>query len=160
MYAMSLIHQKLYQSDEIAVINMENYIRELINYLRDSLTTGTHIHFDLQIDAIELEATQAAPVGLILNEAVTNAIKYAFPNGNTGTVTIKLLYTDTEELLLSISDNGIGLAKESKQQDSLGMTLIETLSEQLEGALTITNQNGLTIAVLFKEESLYTIDKM
>jgi two-component sensor histidine kinase/tetratricopeptide (TPR) repeat protein len=160
MHAMSLIHQKLYQSDEIAVIHMERYIRELISYLRDSLTVMSHIHFDLQIDDIELEATQAAPIGLILNEAVTNAIKYAFPNGNAGIITIKLLYTDTEELLLSIADNGIGLAKEAKQPDSLGMVLIETLTDQLDGKLSINSDKGLTIAILFNEESRYIIDKM
>jgi two-component sensor histidine kinase len=160
MYTMSLIHQKLYQSDEIAVINMEKYIRELISYLKDSLLSGSQIHFDLQIDDIELEATQAAPVGLILNEAVTNAIKYAFTDGRAGVITIQLLYTSAEDILLSIADNGRGLAKEEKRQGSLGMVLIETLSEQLEGTLTITSHNGLTIAILFKEESLYTIDKM
>lgn len=157
MYAMSLIHQKLYQSDEIAVINMERYIREMISYLTDSMVFMSQIHFELEIDPIELEATQAAPLGLILNETITNAIKYAFPDGRAGIITIKLLYTDTEEIMLSIADNGIGWSKELKKQGSLGMTLIEMLSEQLEGTLSITSDNGVAIVLMFKEENLYIL---
>lgn len=159
MHAMSLIHQKLYQSDEIALINMNKYIRELISYLKDSLVSGSNIRFDFQVDPVELEATQAAPVGLILNEAVTNAIKYAFPNGNAGIITVKLLYTGSGELFLSVADNGIGLENEDKQQDSLGLSLIGMLSEQLEGTFTIINNQGLTISILFKQHSLYTTNK-
>lgn len=155
MYAMSLIHQKLYQSDEIATIHMDRYIRDMISYLRDSLVSTSKIHFDLHIDPIELEATQAAPVGLILNEAVTNAIKYAFPDGRAGVITIKLLYTDAQEILLGITDNGIGLPKELKQKESLGMKLIEMLTEQLEGSLSMTDNDGLEIVIVFKEEHLY-----
>ncbi|SFD61678.1 Two-component sensor histidine kinase, contains HisKA and HATPase domains [Chitinophaga sp. CF118] len=154
MYTMSLIHQKLYQSDEIAFIDMGKYVCELVSYLRDSLVTGSRIHFDLHIDDIELEAVQAAPVGLILNESITNAIKYAFPDNKAGIITIKLLYTETKEILLSVADNGTSLPEDFdlKKKGSLGMTLIETLSEQLEGALNITNNKGLEIAILFKEE--------
>jgi len=155
MYAMSLIHQKLYQSDEIATIHMDRYIRDMISYLRDSLVSTSKIHFDLHIDPIELEATQAAPVGLILNEAVTNAIKYAFPDGRAGVITIKLLYTDAQKILLGITDNGIGLPKELKQKESLGMKLIEMLTEQLEGSLSMTDNDGLEIVIVFKEEHLY-----
>jgi two-component sensor histidine kinase len=161
MYAMSLIHQKLYHSDEIAFIDMVNYIRDMITYLRDSLIREGNVHFDLHLDDIELEAVQAAPVGLILNEAITNSIKYAFPDNTPGIITIKLLYTETGEILLSIADNGIGLSEDAKREDSLGMKLITTLSEQLEGKLSISNDNGLHVSILFAEE-VYTAlnDKM
>jgi two-component sensor histidine kinase len=152
MYAMSLIHQKLYHSDEISFIDMVNYIHEMVNYLSDSLIREGNVHFDLQLDDIELEAVQAAPVGLILNEAITNAIKYAFPGNRDGIITIKLRYTDTGEILLSISDNGTGLPTDVKKEGSLGMKLITTLSEQLEAKLCISNDNGLHISMLFAEE--------
>jgi len=160
MFAMSLIHQKLYQSEEIAFINMDQYVRELISYLSQSMVAGTQVHFDIQIDDIDLEAVQAAPVGLILNETVTNAIKYAFPDKH-GTITIQLQYTDNDTLLLRIADNGIGLPGNHLQnKESLGMSLIQTLSEQLEGDLSIRNNNGLEVSILFKQEAFALNDKM
>ncbi|GAA3936137.1 hypothetical protein GO495_14185 [Chitinophaga oryziterrae] len=161
MYAMSLIHQKLYHSDEIAFIDMVKYVRDMITYLSDSLIREGNVEFDLQLDDIELEAVQAAPVGLILNEAITNSIKYAFPDNSPGIITIKLLYTETGEILLSIADNGIGLSEEVTRVDSLGMKLITTLSEQLEATLSIRNDNGLHISILFAEEAYTSLnDKM
>jgi two-component sensor histidine kinase len=161
MYAMSLIHQKLYHSDEMAFIDMVKYVRDMITYLSDSLIREGNVTFDLQLDDIELEAVQAAPVGLILNEAITNSIKYAFPDNRPGIITIKLLYTETGEILLSIADNGIGVSEEIARADSLGMKLITTLSEQLEGALSISNDNGLHISILFAEEAYTSLnDKM
>jgi two-component sensor histidine kinase len=161
MYAMSLIHQKLYHSDEIAFIDMVKYVRDMITYLSDSLIREGNVVFDLQLDDIELEAVQAAPVGLILNEAITNSIKYAFPDNRPGIITIKLLYTETGEILLSIADNGIGLSEEVTRVDSLGMKLITTLSEQLEASLSISNDNGLHISILFAEEAYTSLnDKM
>jgi two-component sensor histidine kinase len=79
VYAMSLIHQKLYQTDNVAVINTEAYLPELIAHLRDSFDAGQHIFFQLQIASVEIDIAQAVPIGLILNEAITNCIKYPSP---------------------------------------------------------------------------------
>src|SRR5262249_22759774 len=78
--AMSLIHQKLYNSENLSSIEMSNYIRELAYNLRDSFNAGKHIRFNFNIESIEMDVSQAVPVGLILNEAITNSIKYAFPD--------------------------------------------------------------------------------
>ena len=79
VHAMSLIHQKLYNTENVSSIDMSSYIRELASYLRDSFNTGQRIRFEFDIAPLELDVSQAVPVGLILNEAVTNSIKYAFP---------------------------------------------------------------------------------
>ena len=90
MHAMSLIHQKLYQSDNLACIDMHWYIQELVGYMRESFDTDKKIQFLLDTDKIELDVVQAVPLGLILNEAISNAIKYAFPVNGQGKIEITL----------------------------------------------------------------------
>src|SRR5678809_583935 len=88
---------------------MSLYIRELVSYLRDSFNLGQRIHFNLNIHPLEMDVSQAVPLGLILNEAITNSIKYAFPDGRSGVISI-FLSTDTRgHYLLNISDNGVGM---------------------------------------------------
>ncbi len=79
IYTMSLIHQKIYQSEDIKSIDMSVYLPEFIQYLDDSFGNNLRIHFEVDIDPVQLDISQAVPVALIINEAVTNSIKYAFP---------------------------------------------------------------------------------
>lgn len=154
MHAISLIHQKLYQTENLATIDMEWYIRELVSYIRESFNIDKRLSFDLMTDPIILDVGQAVPVGLILNEAISNAVKYAFPVGR-GEVRI-MLKSESEKLCkLSISDNGIGLPEDFdvEESNSLGMSLMRGLSEQLEGTLEVQNQHGLTLTVVFPLKS-------
>ena len=150
MQAISLIHQKLYQSENMALIDMHTYIHELVIYLKDGFPGMNRISFDLQIASVKLDVSQAVPVGLILNEAITNAIKYAF-TGN-GTILVSLQQTGDQQLTLVVADNGKGLPADGgmSRKKSMGMTLINTLSEQLEGTLNIQHHNGVIITVNFK----------
>lgn len=151
VHAMSLIHQKLHNSDNVSSIDMSFYIRELASYLRDSFNTGSHIRFELSIVPLELEVSQAIPIGLILNEAITNSLKYAFPNNKNGVINITLSNTDANHYLLSISDNGIGMPANlnTKKPGSLGLSLMAGLTGDLEGNFTIENNNGTTIHISF-----------
>lgn len=152
MYAMSLIHQRLYQTDNPGKINMAWYIRELVGYMQDSFETGRRITFELDIDAVEVDVVQAAPLGLILNEAVSNAIKYAFPDNRKGIIRVSLKHKPDGDSLLSISDNGVGFDEETDitERDSLGMSLMQGLSLQLDGVFSIRNNNpGVIITVHF-----------
>ncbi|HJY13883.1 MAG TPA: sensor histidine kinase, partial [Flavobacterium sp.] len=108
IHSMSLIHQKLYNAENISTINMPNYIKELVEYLKESFNTGQRIRFEINVAPLELDVAQAVPLGLILNEAITNSIKYAFPDDRNGMVYIKLESTADKRYLLAISDNGIG----------------------------------------------------
>lgn len=153
VYAMSLIHQKLYQSENVALIDIPAYISELVDYLRNSFDTP-EIRFELDIAPVKLDVAQTVPMGLILNEAVTNAIKYAFPGNRNGVITIMLHRANDHRLLLTITDNGVGLPPEIdiRQTDSLGMSLMKGLSRQLGGSFHLENKQGLTIVVDFIDE--------
>jgi two-component sensor histidine kinase/tetratricopeptide (TPR) repeat protein len=151
VHAMSLIHQKLYGSENLSSIDMSVYIRELVSYLADSFNTGQGIRFEYHIEPLELDVSQAVPLGLILNEAITNSIKYAFPDGRTGVISISLSTAAPYHYLLSISDNGIGMPShfQNKKSGSLGMSLMAGLSEDLNGSFSFENDNGTAIKVSF-----------
>lgn len=151
VHAMSLIHQKLYNTDNVSSIDMSLYIRELVSYLADCFNTGQRIRFELAVEPLEMDVSQAVPLGLILNEAITNSIKYAFPNDREGVIKIALSNTSDSQYLLEISDNGIGIPSHSnnKRAGSLGMSLMAGLSEDLDGSLSIENNNGAIIRILF-----------
>ncbi len=153
MHAMSLIHQKLYQSEKLTSINMAIYIDELTIYLRESFIGPANISFELRIPPLELDIAQALPLGLIINEAITNSIKYAFPDRRKGMIYIFLEHTTNEYYLLTIRDNGTGLPDsfDSDSTNSLGMNLMRGLSEQLQGEFIIQNNHGTQITVTIKK---------
>ncbi|WP_246228654.1 sensor histidine kinase [Paraflavitalea devenefica] len=153
--AMSLVHLKLYQSDNLSAINMSAYIHELIDCLRDSFRTGNAIRFNLDIDAVKLNIAQCIPLGLILNEAVTNAIKYAFTGRQEGIIDVSLKRGSQDHFTLSIKDNGGGLPAtfDSASQSSMGMKLMRGLSGDLDATLQVNNDNGTEIRLDFISEA-------
>ena len=154
VHAMSLIHQKLYQSENLSAINMPAYIHELVEYLKDCFDTRQRILFNIRVERINLDISHSVPIGLILNEAITNAITYAFPGNTEGIITIALKYASATSLLLTISDNGAGLSPDFnyQQKSSMGMNLMQGLSEDIGGRFTIENKNGTTISIAFTYE--------
>ena len=151
MQAMSLIHQKLYKDENISTIAMPEYINELVRYLQESFDTGDRIVFQQTIEPLDLDVSQVIPLGLIINESIVNTIKYAFPNGQKGTVNIDLHHDEANQLLLKISDNGIGLPAgvDIKQNNSLGFDLMHGLTKQLNGSFNIESNKGVHITVRF-----------
>jgi two-component sensor histidine kinase len=158
VYAMSLVHQKLYRQDELRVIDMSVYMREFIQYLSDSFGAPSHIHFSASIENIELDVTRAIAVGMITNEAVTNAIKYAFPNNTRGEVTVTLTQK-AQTITLTIADNGIGMVLRGSNAEinSLGVELMKGFARDLEGTIQFDNRLGTIITLSFPaEESAIT----
>jgi two-component sensor histidine kinase len=151
MHAMSLIHQKLYQSNNLASIDMSWYIHELISYMKDCFATDKKINFVLDTEKVYLDVAQSIPMGLIINEALNNAIKYAFPLDRKGEVHISLKNTEQNNYELIIADNGVGLPNnfEETKRDSLGMNLMIGLSDQIDGTFDMKNDNGLKIKITF-----------
>ncbi|MEO5891454.1 MAG: histidine kinase dimerization/phosphoacceptor domain -containing protein [Ferruginibacter sp.] len=152
IYAMSLIHQKLYQSDNIASINMETYLKDLTGHLREIYNVGAAINIHCNAGAIEMDVSQAIPIGLIINEAVTNSIKYAFTKAiKNPEIIISLDNKSNNRMELVIADNGAGLPpgfmNESKK--GLGFRLMKGLAEDIEGEFTVESVNGMQIIVYF-----------
>lgn len=159
MQTISLVHQKLYQSETVGLVNMKVYISELTDYLQESFNTGKYLRFDLQIASIELDVLQAIPLGLILNEAISNAIKYAFPGNTEGKVTISFNETNKHQYQLIIIDNGVGLPAglDVQNSNSLGMNLMNGLSKQLEGTFSVESKKGIKLQISFpKQKSVDT----
>jgi len=154
IHSMSLIHQKLYNSENIATINMPNYIKELVEYLRESFSLGQRVRFELKIDPLELDVAQAVPLGLILNESITNSIKYAFPDNRTGMIYVTLQATTEDKYLLTIADNGVGFDANisNKKINSFGLSLIRGLSDDLDAAFSMENNNGTILKIEFSKE--------
>lgn len=153
--AMSLIHQKLYQADNLANIDLSWYIYELISYLKESFNIGDKINFVLETEKVYLDIVQAVPLGLIINEALNNAIKYAFPLNRKGNIYIELKNTNNADYKLIIADNGIGVAQnfDTIERNSLGMNLMMGLSDQIDGNFEMKNDNGLQIQLTFTKNT-------
>ncbi|MCD9014541.1 histidine kinase dimerization/phosphoacceptor domain -containing protein [Parachryseolinea silvisoli] len=161
VYAMSLIHQKLYQTEYRASVNMAVYLHELTEYLRDSFPAARFIHIPLDIQSVELDVSQAIPVGLIVNEAITNAIKYAFPAPvqEHCRVSISLRQDTAYTVTLTIADNGRGLPPDfdiKHKQPGLGLALIHGLARDLDGSANISSNAaaGVSIEITFTADLL------
>ncbi|WDF56104.1 tetratricopeptide repeat-containing sensor histidine kinase [Mucilaginibacter sp. KACC 22063] len=152
MQTMSLIHQKLYQSDNLSTIDMAVYIRELVEYLSDSFGKSRNIKIDFEVSPIRLDVSQAVPLGLIMNEAISNSIKYAFKDVQSGRIDVLLQPAPEGSYLMCIADNGTGLPQDFDPYNtsSLGMSLMLGLTQQLDGELNLENNNGLKVCVTFK----------
>jgi two-component sensor histidine kinase len=151
VHAMSLLHQKLYLSSDLNSINMALYIQELVAYLGESFNTNERIQFKLDIEPIILDVSPAVTVALILNESITNALKYAFPGNRPGVISI-ILKTETAFCYkLSIIDNGIGLPVKFDfySHASLGLNLIQGLAEDIDGHFSIVSEEGTCISISF-----------
>jgi two-component sensor histidine kinase len=157
--AMVLIHQKLYQSDNVSRINMPSYISDIVTYLQETYNLCQPIRVRLEVEPNELDVSQAVPLGLIINEAITNAFKHAFPKGRSGTVSLSLNCLEETTYQLTIKDDGIGLpvGYEPAHSRSLGMKLLHGFSRQLGGELLITSHLGMAISLVFAEEQISPI---
>ena len=148
---MALLHQKLYQADSIGRVNLAEYGREIVTYLVESFDRQRSVHTKLELAPVELETTVATPLGLIINEAVTNALKHAFPPTRRGTLTVSLVSLAPQQYQLTITDDGVGLPLgfDLKRSRSLGMVIIKGLSRQLDGQLTVSAADGVRLSLQF-----------
>jgi PAS domain S-box-containing protein len=148
--AMAKIHETLYSSHNLAMIDFSVYLKSLIQHIQGAYSTQADIRIALELDKVELDINQAVPCSLILNELITNALKHAFPAGNTGTIRIKLHLINDREVLLEVSDDGIGLSTDLDlvNPPSLGMMLVQRLlKKQLKGSLNMVSEGGTSFTL-------------
>ncbi|MGB9978104.1 histidine kinase dimerization/phosphoacceptor domain -containing protein [Methanobacterium sp.] len=151
--SMAMIHGMLYQSHDLASINFSNYIKNLIQDLLHSYGANSDIKLIVDAKQVFLNIETAIPCGLILSELVSNSLKYAFPDDNGGEILISVnSYNDEFELI--ISDNGIGFPENLDFKDlnkSLGLRLVNSLVEQLDGSIELDKSEGTKFIIKFKE---------
>jgi two-component system, sensor histidine kinase PdtaS len=150
--AMSLIHQKLYKEDVGTTIYMPEYVGELVGYLKQSFKSGQRVIFGLTIEPIYFDVNIAVPLGLILNELISNSLKYAFFPEKDGEITIRLSCPDDTIAHLFIGDNGRGLPPGFNVENtkSFGIVLVKGLVENdLGGIFLITSDQGTKIKINF-----------
>lgn len=158
--ALEIIQEIASQSTSANSINMRAYTSEMIAQLLDNFATGNRIQCSTDVmAAINLNITQAVTVGLIIHEAVTNSIKYAFPNDRKGTVIVSFIEGDGDELLLSVADDGVGFPADVNVSElaSGGICLMEMLSNQLEGNLRFRRDKGLEILLVFRKREILAV---
>jgi PAS domain S-box-containing protein len=153
LLSMSLLHEMLYRSGRMDRVEVKGYLEHLCAHLSKSCGMAAK---GLVIEsrapaALPLELDQAVPCGLVVCELVTNALKHAFPDGRPGKVLVELEQAAPDEILLRVSDNGIGLPDTLKinKVSSLGLTLVNALTQQLEGTLEVRSEHGTLVEIRF-----------
>jgi len=149
--SMSLIHEKMYQSSDLAHINITEYINLLARNLITSYSIGKHISLELEVNVDKLSIDTLIPMGLIINELITNSIKYAFDGKKAGKISVFLGTTEDHRYKLIISDNGQGIKSGAsiKKPSTMGMELISILVEQIDGTIERRPQKGTSYLILF-----------
>lgn len=146
--SIGLVHQKLYQGTNLGTVEMKDYFLSLSESILDSFGVEESIELKIIMEKINFDIDTAIPLGLIINELLTNSIKYAFPKGEKGAITIKLEKQDNHVFQLEVSDNGIGKSGVI-QGTGFGGQLISLLTQQLNGTIREQIQNGTTTIIDF-----------
>lgn len=154
--AMSLLHQKLYMGDNLAAVDMPDYLPNLGNALLDSfgLDESERVSIRYHVEPLRLDVDTAVPLGLIINELVTNSLKYAFPGDREGQVEITLKKDEAGRLLLNVADNGVGKDGVSTQAQgtSFGSKLVQMLSQKLGGTPEVRqSESGYATTIRFDQ---------
>lgn len=150
--SIAFVHERLYHSPDLARVDFTDYIHTLVDRLFKSYGVDDgNIQLITDIRDIRLNINSAIPCGLMVNELVSNCLKHAFPDGRSGNIQVKMLQ-DENQISLEVSDNGVGLPQEFdvKNSGSLGLQLVEILTEQVQGKLVIDRSQGTSFQITFQ----------
>jgi len=147
--SMGIIHQRLYQGSDLGSIEMQEYFQTLGEGLLDAYGTHERVQIDVSMDKLDLDVDTAIPIGLIVNELLTNAMKYAFPEGRKGNIDVTLKQVDEHYLDLKVSDDGVG-KQIGSQGDGFGSQLVSLLCKQLKGTVEEVDGLGTVIKMRLK----------
>jgi PAS domain S-box-containing protein len=152
IHAMSLIHEMLYNSEDMSHIDFSRYLNDLMQYLFSIYHTDQkQVHMYLNVKDIYLGIDAAVPCGMIINELVSNALKHAFPGGREGSVTVDLVTHDDGKHVMTVRDDGVGIPQgyNIETTNSLGMLIVNSLTKQLEGSIEIDRSKGTIVRIKF-----------
>ena len=151
--SMALVHEKLYKTKDFSLIDFQGYIESLTNYLfRSYITDPKQVVFSVAAGNVALGIDDAIPCGLIINELVSNSLKYAFPEGRQGGIAVNFQAEDQGWIVLTVADNGIGLPDglDFTDTETLGLQLVNMLVKQLRGVVALRNDHGAVFTIKFK----------
>jgi two-component sensor histidine kinase len=152
IHSVALIHEKLYQTESISDIELDNYIRDLVEAIHATFSDSKKfVALSFDLEKVILDIDRVIPCGLLINELIVNAFKYAFKKGEKGRLKIAL-HQQNNEIVLQISDNGPGLPEDFKKNrnDSLGSMLIDSFAAQLDAQMDIqTSDEGTSFTFTF-----------
>ena len=151
---MALVHEKLYQSRSLGVINAAEYIKSLIADLMNSYTVSPPVDVTVDVDDVSINLDMAIPCGLIINELVTNALKYAFAGRESGRLSLVMHHREDHTFCLIVQDDGVGLPPdyEARSAASLGTQLVTVLVRQLGGEMKTETDHGAKFTIVFPEK--------
>ncbi len=156
IYAMSAIHETLHGSENLSEIDLKSYLSKIISSIFQTYSISPDkVTLNTDIEKIPISMNQASPLGLIINELISNSLKYAFPDDLKGEINLSIKKLD-KELELVIADNGIGVPDELdwKNSNTLGLKLVRTLVEnQLDGSIDMESKNGTKFSIKFDIET-------
>jgi two-component sensor histidine kinase len=154
--SMAIIHENLYQTTNFSSIDFSSYLENLCSNLISSyhLYSGA-VQLHTELEKVELVLDQAIPCGLLVNELITNSLKYAFPEGRSGEISVQL-FEKNNRINLRIGDDGIGMPEDYDilNSDTLGLQLVSTLVEQLDGEIHVDNSKGIKYLITFEKAKL------
>lgn len=152
--SMGIIHQKLYQGENLGSIDMKDYFVNLGEGILDTFNAEDKVKIECAMETLELDVDTAVPIGLIVNELLTNALKYAFPENTKGNIQISLAQSSPEILTLKVADDGIGKTDGiAPKGTGFGSQLIQLLTQQLNGKMMETNDKGTSVEFHFKTKN-------
>jgi two-component sensor histidine kinase len=157
VFSMSMIHQKLYLGKHLTTVEMKDYFMHLGSHILDSFGMEKRITIAYNMKPIEVIVDVAIPLGLIVNELITNSLKYAFPDNKKGVITIGLQHVNDNTLSLFVSDNGIGKSNKPKKSIGFGTVLIDLLTTQMEGVLEKDFSQGTSFSFEFKVDKVTSV---
>ncbi len=152
--SMSLVHEQLYQSQDLSNVDLAGYIRKLVtNLFILYRPDATNIRMETELEELRLDINSAIPFGLILNELLSNALRHAFPGDRPGLIRIRLRRRPTGAVELRIEDDGVGLPEglDYRRAESLGLQIVNLLVGQLDAALEVDGTKGTAVTLIFKE---------
>jgi PAS domain S-box-containing protein len=151
IHSMALLHESLYQSENLSQIDFPDYIRQLAAHLFRSYGVNERVRLKTDLDKLDLTLDTAVPCGLIINELLSNSLKYAFPNGRSGVIRIAMREESESRIRLVVADDGIGLASDLDwtTTPTLGLRLVRTLGQQLGATVEVNSRNGTEVQLAF-----------
>ena len=152
--AMALVHEKLYQSQDLSEIDLGSYLEEVSRSLVGNMVPDGRVRLNSTVEPVPITIDYAIPLGLVINEIVTNALKHAFPEGRSGTVSLELKRAQGKKILIEISDDGVGLPErvDIHENSSFGLQLVNSLVRvQLRGEVSAECRGGTTFFIAFEE---------